>query len=102
MVDRPNKTETTHTFAATKPETQEWMPTMVPKTKETEFNTRMGATKSLPKTKEGGEDNTRNDATKALQETKEEGDNTRMGATKSLQKPNKKATTTQEWVSQNH
>ncbi len=75
---------------------------MVPKTKETEFNTRMGATKSLPKTKEGGEDNTRNDATKALQETKEEGDNTRMGATKSLQKPNKKATTTQEWVSQNH
>jgi hypothetical protein len=77
---------------------QQW----VPKTKETELNTRIGATKSLPKTKEGGEDNTRNDATKALQETKEEGDNTRMGATKSVQKPNKKARTTQEWVSQNH
>ncbi len=28
MVDRPSKKETTHTFVATKPETQEWMPTM--------------------------------------------------------------------------
>jgi hypothetical protein len=63
----------------------------------------MGATKSLPKTKEGGEDNTRNNATKALQETKEEGGNTRMGANNRChkilkQRKKERRQLAQEWV----
>ncbi len=104
MVDRPNKKETTHTFAATKPETQEWMPTMGTKNKGDGVQHKNGSHKATAKNrrrrrqhkkrchKSTARNQTRrwqhkNGCNKITAKTKQEGDNyTGMRIKKSLEK----------------